>query len=117
MDQERLRALVAGAVGCEIDNVVSVRVRPVQPPFRREAEVVAIVRDAPTTEVGPKYVWRMSELVERGEDTGGDDEEIEATERARELAEELGVDLHNVGGSGVGGTVLVRDVRRAGEHE
>ena len=40
-------------------------------------------------------------------------EELDATDRAYEVAEELGVDLDEVEGSGVGGRITVRDVERA----
>jgi pyruvate/2-oxoglutarate dehydrogenase complex dihydrolipoamide acyltransferase (E2) component len=39
--------------------------------------------------------------------------EVEATDAARQKAEQLGVDLSLVEGSGAGGRVLVRDVRKA----
>jgi pyruvate/2-oxoglutarate dehydrogenase complex dihydrolipoamide acyltransferase (E2) component len=39
--------------------------------------------------------------------------QVEATTAARRKAEELGVDLSRIQGSGAGGRVLVRDVREA----
>ena len=41
------------------------------------------------------------------------DRNVEATDAARRKAEELGVDLFQIEGSGAGGRVLVRDVQRA----
>lgn len=43
----------------------------------------------------------------------GDTGEVEATDAARRKAEELGVDLSQVEGSGIGGRILVRDVKQA----
>jgi pyruvate/2-oxoglutarate dehydrogenase complex dihydrolipoamide acyltransferase (E2) component len=44
---------------------------------------------------------------------GGGQEEPDATEVARKRAEELGVDLSQVEGSGAGGRITIRDVQRA----
>ncbi len=41
--------------------------------------------------------------------------EVEATDAARRKAEELGVDLSRIEGSGAGGRILVRDVKEAAE--
>ena len=43
------------------------------------------------------------------------EDEVEATDAAVELAEELGVDLASVEGTGVGGRVTVGDVRAAAD--
>ncbi len=40
-------------------------------------------------------------------------EEHDATDRAYEIADELGVDLDDVEGSGAGGRITVRDIQRA----
>lgn len=50
-------------------------------------------------------------IVSSAEDGGGDPPNV--TDAARKKAEELGVDLQNVEGTGSGGKVLVRDVQRA----
>jgi pyruvate/2-oxoglutarate dehydrogenase complex dihydrolipoamide acyltransferase (E2) component len=48
------------------------------------------------------------------EDRGGEDAaEIRATDAARRKAEELGVDLAQIEGTGAGGRVLVKDVQKA----
>jgi pyruvate/2-oxoglutarate dehydrogenase complex dihydrolipoamide acyltransferase (E2) component len=47
------------------------------------------------------------------EPAGRDAAGVEATKAARRKAEELGVDLSQIQGSGAGGRVLVRDVRKA----
>jgi pyruvate/2-oxoglutarate dehydrogenase complex dihydrolipoamide acyltransferase (E2) component len=39
--------------------------------------------------------------------------EVEATDAARRIAEELGVNLSGIEGSGAGGRVVVSDVRKA----
>jgi pyruvate/2-oxoglutarate dehydrogenase complex dihydrolipoamide acyltransferase (E2) component len=44
---------------------------------------------------------------------GGQEEEPDATEAARQKADELGVDLSQVKGSGAGGRVTIRDVQSA----
>lgn len=44
-----------------------------------------------------------------------DDEEVAATAAAEKLAQELGVDLASVEGSGKGGKVTVGDVKAAAE--
>ena len=45
---------------------------------------------------------------------GGEQEEPNATEAARKWAEQLGVDLSQVEGSGAGGRITVKDVQGAG---
>ena len=51
---------------------------------------------------------------ERAEDQGAEDTaEVMATDAARRKAEELGVDLSRIEGTGAGGRVLVRDVQKA----
>jgi hypothetical protein len=51
---------------------------------------------------------------ERVEDQGAEDTaEVRATDAARRKAEELGVDLSRIEGTGAGGRVLVRDVQKA----
>jgi pyruvate/2-oxoglutarate dehydrogenase complex dihydrolipoamide acyltransferase (E2) component len=50
---------------------------------------------------------------ESEESTQESSEETEATEAARSKAEELGVDLNQVEGTGSGGRIVVRDVRKA----
>jgi pyruvate/2-oxoglutarate dehydrogenase complex dihydrolipoamide acyltransferase (E2) component len=48
------------------------------------------------------------------EDRGGEDAaEVRATDAARRKAEELGVDLSQIEGTGAGGRVLVKDVQKA----
>jgi pyruvate/2-oxoglutarate dehydrogenase complex dihydrolipoamide acyltransferase (E2) component len=47
------------------------------------------------------------------EPAGRNAAEVQATDAARRKAEELGVDLSRIEGSGAGGRVLVRDVQRA----
>jgi pyruvate/2-oxoglutarate dehydrogenase complex dihydrolipoamide acyltransferase (E2) component len=49
----------------------------------------------------------------QGAVVGGGQEEPDATEAARKRAEELGVDLSQVEGSGAGGRITIRDVQRA----
>jgi pyruvate/2-oxoglutarate dehydrogenase complex dihydrolipoamide acyltransferase (E2) component len=44
---------------------------------------------------------------------GGQEEEPDATEAARQKADELGVDLSQVKGSGAGGRITIRDVQSA----
>lgn len=113
MDEQELRIAVAGMLGVGVEEVVKVRVVEARPPFRREDEVVVIVRDAPGSEVGPKYVLRMSEMErgregerERGREGAG------ATELAVKLAADLGMDLGEVLGTGKKGRVTVGDIRR-----
>jgi pyruvate/2-oxoglutarate dehydrogenase complex dihydrolipoamide acyltransferase (E2) component len=51
---------------------------------------------------------------ERAGDQGAEDTaEVEATDAARRKAEELGVDLSQIEGTGAGGRVVVRDVQKA----
>lgn len=50
---------------------------------------------------------------EPGDQRGREDEEAEATDAARRKAEELGVDLSGVKGTGSGGRILVKDVEKA----
>ena len=51
---------------------------------------------------------------ERAEDQGAEDTaEVRPTDAARRKAEELGVDLSRIEGTGAGGRVLVRDVQKA----
>lgn len=50
---------------------------------------------------------------EDDETAGRDASEVEATDAARRKAEELGVDLSEIEGSGAGGRILVRDVKQA----
>ena len=42
-----------------------------------------------------------------------DGPEVEATNAAREKAEELGLDLSTLEGTGTGGRIILRDVQRA----
>jgi pyruvate/2-oxoglutarate dehydrogenase complex dihydrolipoamide acyltransferase (E2) component len=53
----------------------------------------------------------MAESTPEGSDEAAD--QVEATDAARRKAEEMGVDLARIEGSGAGGRVLVRDVHRA----
>jgi pyruvate/2-oxoglutarate dehydrogenase complex dihydrolipoamide acyltransferase (E2) component len=53
----------------------------------------------------------MTEQTEdRGDESAG---EVKATDAARRKAEELGIDLSRVEGTGAGGRILVGDVKRA----
>jgi hypothetical protein len=47
--------------------------------------------------------------------TVGSGEKIEATDAARRMAEDLGISLQDIRGSGAGGRITVDDVRRKGE--
>ncbi len=46
-------------------------------------------------------------------DASGEEDESEATEAAQRRAEELGIDLSEIKGTGAGGRILVRDVEEA----
>ena len=58
---------------------------------------------------------RVLAALEDGFATNNGTPEIRATEAARREAEELGVDLANVQGTGADGRITVEDVRRKGE--
>jgi pyruvate/2-oxoglutarate dehydrogenase complex dihydrolipoamide acyltransferase (E2) component len=47
------------------------------------------------------------------DDPGTDDRQVQATNAARQRAQELGVELSTLEGTGSGGRILVRDVQRA----
>jgi pyruvate/2-oxoglutarate dehydrogenase complex dihydrolipoamide acyltransferase (E2) component len=49
----------------------------------------------------------------RTDDRGTDDRQVQATNAARQRAQELGVELSTLEGTGSGGRILVRDVQRA----
>ena len=55
----------------------------------------------------------VSEGVQDREPEGGENGEVDATDAARRKAEELGVKLSGVRGTGSGGRVLLKDVKRA----
>jgi pyruvate/2-oxoglutarate dehydrogenase complex dihydrolipoamide acyltransferase (E2) component len=48
---------------------------------------------------------------------GGQEEEPDATEAARQRAEQLGVDLSQVQGSGAGGRITIKDVQSAAKQD
>jgi len=54
-----------------------------------------------------------AETTEDAATEAADDPEVEATNAAREKAGELGLDLSTVQGTGSGGRIILRDVRRA----
>ena len=54
-----------------------------------------------------------ADLGEHSESSVPDEEELNATSAARQKAEELGVDLSQIAGSGVGGLITVSDVIQA----
>ena len=56
---------------------------------------------------------RAAEPDEGGETADQSATEVEATDAARRKAEELGIDLSRIEGTGAGGRVLVRDVKEA----
>ena len=58
---------------------------------------------------------QQSEPAEESSSTGQESQEVEATEAAERDAEELGIDLTEVEGSGEEGRVLVEDVAEASE--
>lgn len=68
---------------------------------------------------GPLEIEGSTEAPEQPEDaqqpetSAGAGGEVEATDAARRKAEDLGVDLSQVEGTGSGGRVLVRDVQKA----
>lgn len=66
-------------------------------------------------EEGPRQITAGAEEVpgEPAEDPARDGAEPAATDAARKKAEELGLDLSDVEGTGSGGRVLIRDVQRA----
>jgi hypothetical protein len=66
-------------------------------------------------DLGLAATHKVMELGERRRDRRA--ERHNATQRAMELAHELGVDLNEVEGSGAGGRITARDVRRAEESE
>ena len=47
----------------------------------------------------------------------GEEDPVEATDAARRRADELGLDLSGIEGTGSGGRILVRDVEDAGKVE
>ncbi|MGB3634280.1 MAG: E3 binding domain-containing protein [Rubrobacteraceae bacterium] len=55
-------------------------------------------------------VWEDDEAQESNEESAG---EIEATDAARSKAEDLGVELSQVEGTGSGGRIIARDVQKA----
>ena len=62
-------------------------------------------------ELGVSAKEKVKELSERRKHRHA--EEYDATDRAYEVADELGVDLDEVEGSGADGRITVRDVQRA----
>jgi len=67
--------------------------------------------DSPSNAEGGAWGQKTTE---RAGDQGAEDApEVGATEAARRKAEELGVDLSRIEGTGAGGRVLVRDVQKA----
>jgi pyruvate/2-oxoglutarate dehydrogenase complex dihydrolipoamide acyltransferase (E2) component len=54
---------------------------------------------------------------EQGAEPDGEVETIKATDTARQRAEELGVDLREVEGTGAGGQITVSDVKKKAEAE
>jgi len=61
---------------------------------------------------GEVLAHNVSEEVE-GRESEGEDIEVDATEAARRKADELGVKLSDIKGTGSGGRILVRDVEKA----
>jgi pyruvate/2-oxoglutarate dehydrogenase complex dihydrolipoamide acyltransferase (E2) component len=65
------------------------------------------------TAAGPPPAQESASGPQATEQTEDRDAEVRATDAARRKAEELNIDLSQVEGTGVGGRVLVRDVRKA----
>jgi pyruvate dehydrogenase E2 component (dihydrolipoamide acetyltransferase) len=76
-------------------------------------------RPAPAKGGGPRdserEPWRPTVVVRRGEspERGGDAKRIKASPLARRIAEESGIDLASIEGSGPGGRVVEQDVQAA----
>jgi pyruvate/2-oxoglutarate dehydrogenase complex dihydrolipoamide acyltransferase (E2) component len=57
----------------------------------------------------------VNQVAQQAQETAGEDEEPDATHAARQKAEQLGVDLSEVEGSGAGGRITVTDVVQAAQ--
>jgi pyruvate/2-oxoglutarate dehydrogenase complex dihydrolipoamide acyltransferase (E2) component len=84
------------------------------PDFRR-SHGAADAEDAGEEDEGPRELTAPPEAnpAEAAEDPGRDGSGPAATPAARRKAEEIGLDLSEVEGTGAGGRVVVRDVLRA----
>jgi pyruvate/2-oxoglutarate dehydrogenase complex dihydrolipoamide acyltransferase (E2) component len=84
------------------------------PDFRR-SHYAADAEDAGGEDEGPRELIAPPEAnpAEAAEDPGRDGSGPAATPAARRKAEEIGLDLSEVEGTGAGGRVVVRDVLRA----
>jgi pyruvate/2-oxoglutarate dehydrogenase complex dihydrolipoamide acyltransferase (E2) component len=84
------------------------------PDFRR-SHGAADAEDAGEEDEGPRELTAPPEAnpAEAAEDPGRDGSASAATPAARRKAEEIGLDLSEVEGTGAGGRVVVRDVLRA----
>ena len=67
--------------------------------------------DSPSNAEGG--AWGQNTTERAGDQGAEDTAEVGATEAARSKAEELGVDLSGIEGTGAGGRVLLRDVHKA----
>jgi hypothetical protein len=67
--------------------------------------------DSPSNAEGG--AWGQNTTERAGDQGAEDTAEVGATEAARRKAEELGVDLSRIEGTGAGGRVLLRDVQKA----
>lgn len=78
-----------------------------------------LTQEAGDTAGGPPRAERSASepsATEQTEDRGAEDAgEVKATDAARRKAEEVGIDLSRVEGTGAGGRILVGDVKKAAE--
>jgi pyruvate/2-oxoglutarate dehydrogenase complex dihydrolipoamide acyltransferase (E2) component len=83
------------------------------PNFRRSQDTADKDTDGEEGEEGPRELTAAPEAGEPAEEPGRDGPGPGATQAASKKAEELGLDLSTLEGTGAGGRVLVRDVLRA----
>jgi len=108
MDEKRILELACARLGVDVAEVLTYRVY--------EDHIAMVVNP------GPKYKVPLSELHEpepeipdEAENVFDESEpvppsEVDATDSARALAEEQGVDLDTIQGTGSGGRIIKRDV-------
>lgn len=105
MDEKRILELACAHLGVDVDEVLTYRVY--------EDHIAMVVNP------GPKYTVPLNELHEpeipdEAEEIFDESEpEIDATDSARALAEERGIDLAAIQGTGSGGRIIKRDVEAA----
>jgi large subunit ribosomal protein L20 len=87
-------------------------------PVERQVKVERSTEpEQPKPQARRKPAAKPKPTEEPAEDASEEDAEVEATDAAERRAEELGVDLSEVEGSGAGGRVLVEDVEEEAEEE